>query len=105
MKYHSQPIFRCDPIWGCYRLVSRAKVIENQTGISPEFYSTEDDVLPAEEQPLPAAVSPTADLPGYIPESDLEEDPEEDDDEDPEEDPADYPTDRDERRSPSQRRG
>nr|GFA74589.1 hypothetical protein [Tanacetum cinerariifolium] len=23
-------VFRCDPIWGCYRLVSRAKVIENQ---------------------------------------------------------------------------
>nr|GEY67929.1 hypothetical protein [Tanacetum cinerariifolium] len=58
----------------------------------------EDDVLPAEEHPLPTAVSPTADSPGYIPESDPEEDPEEDlkeDDEDPEEDPADYPTDRD----------
>ncbi|GKF88496.1 hypothetical protein Tco_0259373, partial [Tanacetum coccineum] len=41
----------------------------------------EDKVLPAEEQPLPAAVSPTADSPGYIPESD------------PEEDPADYPAD------------
>ncbi|GKG18294.1 hypothetical protein Tco_0372592, partial [Tanacetum coccineum] len=52
----------------------------------------EDEVLPAEEQPLPAAVSPTADLPGYVPESDHEEDPEEDDDEDPEEDHADYPT-------------
>ncbi|GJV00044.1 putative reverse transcriptase domain-containing protein [Tanacetum coccineum] len=24
------PKFHCDPIWGCYRLVSRAKVIENQ---------------------------------------------------------------------------
>ncbi|GKF58723.1 hypothetical protein Tco_0172260, partial [Tanacetum coccineum] len=23
-------LFRCDPIWGCYRLVSRAKVKENQ---------------------------------------------------------------------------
>ncbi|GJW09736.1 putative reverse transcriptase domain-containing protein [Tanacetum coccineum] len=55
---------------------------------------SEDDVLPAEEQPLPAAVSPTADSPGYITESDPEEDPEEDD-EDPEEDPADYPTNRD----------
>ncbi|GJW23672.1 hypothetical protein Tco_0034294 [Tanacetum coccineum] len=50
-----------------------------------------DDVLPAEEQPLPAAVSPTTNSPGYIPESDPEEDPEEDDEEDPEEDPADYP--------------
>ncbi|GKB31601.1 hypothetical protein Tco_0871002 [Tanacetum coccineum] len=47
------------------------------------------------EPPLPAAVSPTANSPGYIPESDPEEDPEEDDDEDPEEDPADYPTNRD----------
>ncbi|GJX03872.1 hypothetical protein Tco_0189788 [Tanacetum coccineum] len=50
-------------------------------------------VLLAEEQPLPAAVSPIANSPGYVPESDLEEDPEEDDDEDPKEDPADYPAD------------
>ncbi|GJV88304.1 hypothetical protein Tco_1532242 [Tanacetum coccineum] len=57
-------------------------------------YVPEDDVLPAEEQPLPAALSPTADSPGYITEFNPEEDPEEDD-EDPEEDPADYPTDRD----------
>ncbi|GKG37399.1 hypothetical protein Tco_0447572, partial [Tanacetum coccineum] len=49
----------------------------------------EDEVLPAKEQPLPAVVSPTADSPGYVPESDPEEDPEEDD----EEDPADYPAD------------
>ncbi|GJR65889.1 hypothetical protein Tco_0011954, partial [Tanacetum coccineum] len=63
--------------------------------VYPEFMPLEDDVLLAEEQPLPAAVSPTADSPGYIPKSDLEEDPEEDDDEDPEEDPADYPTNRD----------
>ncbi|GKE99170.1 hypothetical protein Tco_0022521 [Tanacetum coccineum] len=54
----------------------------------------EDEIPPAEEQPLPAAASPTADSPGYVPESDLEEEPEEDD-EDPEEDPADYPADRD----------
>ncbi|GKE53072.1 hypothetical protein Tco_1488228 [Tanacetum coccineum] len=44
--------------------------------------------------PLHDAASPTADLPGYIPESDPEEEPEEDD-EDPEEDPADYPADGD----------
>ncbi|GKE50800.1 hypothetical protein Tco_1485956, partial [Tanacetum coccineum] len=50
-------------------------------------------ILPAEEQPLPAAASPTVDSPGYVPESDLEEEPEEDN-EDPGEDPADYPTDR-----------
>ncbi|GJR45150.1 hypothetical protein Tco_1313253 [Tanacetum coccineum] len=60
---------------------------------SPD-YVPEDDVLPAEEQPLPVAVSPTADLPSYITESNLEEDPEEDD-EDHEEDLADYPDDRD----------
>ncbi|GKB37279.1 hypothetical protein Tco_0882221, partial [Tanacetum coccineum] len=47
----------------------------------------EDNVLPAEEQPLPAAALPTTELSGYIPESD----PKEEDEEDPEEDPADYP--------------
>ncbi|GJX71848.1 hypothetical protein Tco_0309019 [Tanacetum coccineum] len=54
----------------------------------------EDEIIPTEEQPLPAAASPTADSPGYVPKSDLEEEPEEDN-EDPEEDPADYPADRD----------
>nr|GEX39586.1 hypothetical protein [Tanacetum cinerariifolium] len=48
-----------------------------------------------EEQPLPGAASPTAESPGYIPESDPDVDPEEDDDEDPKEDPADYPADHD----------
>ncbi|GJZ96591.1 hypothetical protein Tco_0668925 [Tanacetum coccineum] len=43
----------------------------------------EDDVLLAEEQPLPAALSPTADSLGYVAESDPEEDHEED--------PVDYP--------------
>ncbi|GJX61506.1 hypothetical protein Tco_0294406 [Tanacetum coccineum] len=56
-----------------------------------EFMPPEDEVLSTEEQPLPAAVSPTADSPSYVPESDPEEDPEEEDDEDPKEDPADYP--------------
>nr|GEY64917.1 reverse transcriptase domain-containing protein [Tanacetum cinerariifolium] len=59
-----------------------------------KFMPPEDDVLLAKEQSLPAAVSPTADSPGYITESDPKEDPEEDA-EDPEEDPADYPTERD----------
>ncbi|GJW47326.1 hypothetical protein Tco_0078972 [Tanacetum coccineum] len=59
-----------------------------------EFIPPEDDVFLAEEHPLPAVASPTADSPGYISESDPEEDPKEDD-EDPQEDPADYPTDRD----------
>ncbi|GKF38163.1 hypothetical protein Tco_0118224, partial [Tanacetum coccineum] len=56
----------------------------------PEYIPQEDKILLAEEQPLPDAASPTADSPGYVPESDLEEEPKEDD-EDPEEDPADYP--------------
>ncbi|GJZ27528.1 hypothetical protein Tco_0571781 [Tanacetum coccineum] len=47
-----------------------------------------DEVFPAEEQPLPAAVSPTTNSPGYIADSDPEED-----EEDPEEDPTDYPAD------------
>nr|GEZ98124.1 hypothetical protein [Tanacetum cinerariifolium] len=57
--------------------------------VYPEYMPTEDDVFPAEEQPLPVATTPTADSPGYIPEFDPKGDPEEDDDEDPEEDPAD----------------
>nr|GFB52234.1 hypothetical protein [Tanacetum cinerariifolium] len=63
--------------------------------VYPEYIPPEDDVFPAEEQLLPAAASPTAESPGYIPESDPDEDPEEDDDEDPEEDPADCPADHD----------
>ncbi|GJT32254.1 hypothetical protein Tco_0922673 [Tanacetum coccineum] len=59
-----------------------------------KFMPPEDEILPAEEQTLPAADSPTTDSPGYILESDPEEDLEEDDDEDPEEDPAGYPDDR-----------
>ncbi|GKE01830.1 hypothetical protein Tco_1389813 [Tanacetum coccineum] len=55
--------------------------------------SQEDKVFPAEDQPLPAAVSPTSHSPDYVLESDPEEDPEEDDDEDHEEDHVDYPAD------------
>ncbi|GKF77630.1 hypothetical protein Tco_0230100, partial [Tanacetum coccineum] len=57
----------------------------------PEYMPLEDEILPAKEQPLPAAASPTADSPGYVPESDPEEEPEADDDEDR----ADYPADQD----------
>nr|GFC85232.1 hypothetical protein [Tanacetum cinerariifolium] len=60
-----------------------------------EYIPPEDDVFPAEEQPLPAVASPIAESPGYIPESDPDEDPEEEDDEDPNEDPTDYPADHD----------
>ncbi|GKC82877.1 hypothetical protein Tco_1138594 [Tanacetum coccineum] len=63
--------------------------------VYPKFMPPEDDVLLAEEQPLPTAVTPTVDSPGYITESNPKEDPEKEDDEDPKEDPADYPTNRD----------
>ncbi|GKD91156.1 hypothetical protein Tco_1366663, partial [Tanacetum coccineum] len=62
--------------------------------VYPEFMPPEDELLPADEQPLPVVISPTADSPGYITKSNPEEDPKKDD-EDPEEDPVDYPTDRD----------
>ncbi|GJZ28200.1 hypothetical protein Tco_0572847 [Tanacetum coccineum] len=61
--------------------------------VYPEYMSQEDKVFPAEDQPLPAAVSPTSHSPDYVLESDPEEDPEEDDDEDHEEDHVDYPAD------------
>nr|GEX10407.1 reverse transcriptase domain-containing protein [Tanacetum cinerariifolium] len=57
--------------------------------VYPEFMPPEDEIFLAEEQPLPAAVSHTADSPGYITDFDPEEDPEED----LEEDPTDYPAD------------
>nr|GFC59910.1 hypothetical protein [Tanacetum cinerariifolium] len=65
--------------------------------VYPEYIPLKDDVFLAEEQPLPAAASPTTESPGYISESNDDEDPEEDDDEDPEEDPADYPVDHDDK--------
>nr|GFB33183.1 hypothetical protein [Tanacetum cinerariifolium] len=57
--------------------------------VYPEYMPPEDDVFPAEEQLLLVAATPTADSPGYIPESDPKGDLEEDDEEDPEEDPTD----------------
>ncbi|GJV85568.1 hypothetical protein Tco_1525466 [Tanacetum coccineum] len=42
--------------------------------VYPEFMPPEDEVLLAEEQPLPAAASPTADSPGYDEPSDDDED-------------------------------
>ncbi|GJV31926.1 hypothetical protein Tco_1392326, partial [Tanacetum coccineum] len=61
--------------------------------VYPEYMPQEDEVFSAEQQPLLAAASPTAQSPDYVPESDPEADPEEDNDEDPEEDPIDYPAD------------
>ncbi|GJZ57042.1 hypothetical protein Tco_0612536 [Tanacetum coccineum] len=58
-----------------------------------QYMPHEDEVFPAEEQPLPVAASPTTQSPDYVPESNLEANPEEDDDEDHEEDPVYYPAD------------
>nr|GEX50185.1 hypothetical protein [Tanacetum cinerariifolium] len=60
----------------------------------PEYLLPVDDVLPAEEQPLAAAVSPTTESPGYIIESEPEMEPKEEDgdDEKSEEDSIEYPT-------------
>nr|GFB92717.1 hypothetical protein [Tanacetum cinerariifolium] len=57
--------------------------------VYPEYMPPEDDVFPAEEQPLPVATTPTAYSPGYIPEFYPKGDSVDDD----EEDPADYPVD------------
>nr|GEV91071.1 hypothetical protein [Tanacetum cinerariifolium] len=47
--------------------------------IYPEYIPLEDEhILSAEEQPLPPVISPTAESPGYVTESDLKEDPEDD---------------------------
>ncbi|GJS49912.1 hypothetical protein Tco_0600033, partial [Tanacetum coccineum] len=53
-------------------------------GADEELYIPLEDehVFPAEEQPLPPVVSPTAESPGYVVESDPEEDPEENGDDD-----------------------
>nr|GEV43537.1 hypothetical protein [Tanacetum cinerariifolium] len=52
-----------------------------------EYIPLEDEhILSIEEQPLPPVVSPTAEPPGYVAESDLEEDPKEDDADDEDED-------------------
>ncbi|GKE85265.1 hypothetical protein Tco_1559007 [Tanacetum coccineum] len=50
----------------------------------PEYIPQEDEILPVEEQPQPAAASPTADSPGYVPKED-DDDNDDDEDEDKEE--------------------
>ncbi|GJX00372.1 hypothetical protein Tco_0184285, partial [Tanacetum coccineum] len=60
----------------------------------PEYIPLEDEhVFSAEEHPLLPVVSPTAESPGYVTESDLEEDPEEYEDDETEDGPVDYPMD------------
>ncbi|GJY83488.1 hypothetical protein Tco_0496864, partial [Tanacetum coccineum] len=62
--------------------------------IYPEYIPLEDEhVFPAEKQPLPPVVSPTAESPGYVVESDPEEDPKEYEDDETEDGPVDYPMD------------
>nr|GFA36230.1 hypothetical protein [Tanacetum cinerariifolium] len=62
--------------------------------IYPEYIPLEDEhILPAEEQPLPPVVSPTAESPRYVAESDLEEDPEEYEEDETKDGPVDYPMD------------
>ncbi|GKA29129.1 hypothetical protein Tco_0715374 [Tanacetum coccineum] len=51
-----------------------------------EFIPLEDEILLAEEQPLPTAVSPTADSPGYVPEGNDGDDKDESSDDDEDED-------------------
>ncbi|GKF67437.1 hypothetical protein Tco_0197116, partial [Tanacetum coccineum] len=87
LGYDGLPMMSEDP----YAYVDAAMREPPPPDFVPESVYPKDDMLLAEEQPLPAAVLPTADSPGYITESDPEDDPEEDD----EEDPTDYPTDRD----------
>nr|GEW60869.1 hypothetical protein [Tanacetum cinerariifolium] len=62
--------------------------------IYPEYIPLEDDhIFLAEELPLPPVVSPTAESPGYVAESDPEEDPEEYEDDETEDGPVNYPMD------------
>nr|GEU72200.1 putative reverse transcriptase domain-containing protein [Tanacetum cinerariifolium] len=59
-----------------------------------EYILLEDEhVLPVKEQLLPPVVSPTAESPGYVVESNQEEDPEEYEDDESEDGPVDYPMD------------
>nr|GEV07269.1 hypothetical protein [Tanacetum cinerariifolium] len=59
-----------------------------------EYIPLKDEhILPAEEQPLPPIVLPTAESPGYVAESDLEEDLDEYEDDETEDGPVDYPMD------------
>nr|GEU56799.1 hypothetical protein [Tanacetum cinerariifolium] len=62
--------------------------------IYPEYIPLEDEhILSTEEQPLLPVVSPTAESPGYVAESDPEEDPKEYEDDETEDGSVDYPMD------------
>nr|GEW56353.1 putative reverse transcriptase domain-containing protein [Tanacetum cinerariifolium] len=62
--------------------------------IYPEYIPLKNEhILSVEEQPLPPVVSPIAELPRYVAESDPEEDPKEYEDNETEDGPVDYPMD------------
>nr|GFB30340.1 hypothetical protein [Tanacetum cinerariifolium] len=62
--------------------------------VYPEYIPLEDEhILLAEEQPLPPVVSPSAESPRYVAESDPKEDPEEYKVDEAEDGPVDYPMD------------
>nr|GEW50009.1 putative reverse transcriptase domain-containing protein [Tanacetum cinerariifolium] len=96
LRYHLQsPILLPTPILNrveYFRDPKRSCQIEP---IYPEYIPLEDEhILLTEEQLLPPVVSPTAESPGYVDESDLEEDPEEYDDDEAKDGLVDYPMDR-----------
>ncbi|GJV58991.1 hypothetical protein Tco_1465091 [Tanacetum coccineum] len=100
MKYHPRPIdSACNLFGGVTDWYHEPSIVHvgfrgfpcHTTQRYPDSFRVHhlhQEFDPAEEQPLPAAVSPTADSPGYIADSDIEED-----EEDPEEDPTNYPAD------------
>nr|GEX63661.1 hypothetical protein [Tanacetum cinerariifolium] len=72
-------IFCCDPIWRCYRLVSRAKVIENQLIMeappSPDYIPRPEvppspDYIPGPEAPPLPDYIPGPEYPEYLPPAD-----------------------------------
>ncbi|GJZ89126.1 hypothetical protein Tco_0660908 [Tanacetum coccineum] len=72
-RHASGHVFRLGPVWGCDSLVSRAKVIENQTDTT---------VIPTETPIIAPTIPPSPDYtpasPDYSPASDSESDPSED---------------------------
>nr|GEU88624.1 reverse transcriptase domain-containing protein [Tanacetum cinerariifolium] len=89
------------PFWGIrffdMQLPDSTEVVSQshiQTPPIPQDKDEQDEhVPPAEEQPLPFVDSPTAESPGYVVESDLEEDPEEYKDDESDDGSIDYPID------------
>nr|GEV21570.1 putative reverse transcriptase domain-containing protein [Tanacetum cinerariifolium] len=75
---------------------ARKKKVPNQEYILLPLWTSDPLLSQAEEQPLPAAVSPIAESPGYIADSEPKMDPEEEDgdDEKSEGNSIDYPTSR-----------